>query len=148
MKRRASLKVLDDKEPLIVHTLAPDTLTGDNSYAQATRLRRWAKAGVALLTPALKWVKGRYAEAYHRFLQTPEIAPLLHNRRTVIEPVFDLIAKVLGVTDNQKQLPLQGLPNVRTCLTLATLTVLIAMIANHIWELPLHDISHMMAVFT
>lgn len=141
-------QVLDEKAPHIIHDLAPDTLTGDNSYTQATRIRQGAKQGVALLTPALKWVQGRYAQAYHHFLQEPDNATLLHNRRTAIEPVFDLIAKILGATDNHKQLPLQGLANVRTCLTLATLTALIAMIVNSIWELPLHDISHMMAVFT
>ena len=141
-------QVLNEKESQIIHNLAPSTLTGDNSYSQAIRIRRWAKQNIALITPAIKWIKGRYAKAYHRFLEEPENADLLRNRRTAIEPVFDLVAKVVGATGNQKQLSIQNLANVRTCLALATLTVLIAMIANNIWELPLHDISHMMAVFT
>jgi hypothetical protein len=37
---------------------------------------------------------------------------------------------------------------VRTGLTLATLTVQVAMIVNSIWGLPLHNISAMMAAFT
>ena len=65
-----------------------------------------------------------------------------------MEPLFDLVSKVLGTTDNQKQLPIKGLANVRTLLTSGVLTVQIAMIANSIWGLPLHDISHMAAVFT
>jgi len=73
---------------------------------------------------------------------------LLSSRKTAVEPLFDLISKVLGTTDNHKQLPIKGLSNVRTCLTLGVLTVQIAMIANGIWGLPLHDISHMAAVFT
>jgi hypothetical protein len=141
-------QVVAEKEAQIIQQLAPDTLTADNSYTQARRIREWANQGVVLLTPALKWVKGRYAQAYHDFIQKPENATLLRNRRTAIEPVFDLIAKTLGATDNHKQLPIQGLANVRTCLALATLTVLITMIANNIWDLPLRDISHMMAVFT
>ena len=141
-------QVIDHKAAPILERLRPRTLTGDNSYTQASRIRRWAKQGVALLTPALKWVKGRYAAAYHRFIAQPHNAALLTERRTAIEPVFDLIAKVIGATANHKQLPIQHVANVRTCLTLATLTLQVAMIANNIWGLPLRDISHLMAVFT
>jgi hypothetical protein len=141
-------QVIDEKAPQIIQAVTPSTLTADNSYTQALRIRQWAQQGVALLTPALQWVKGRYAEAYHHFLEAPENAPLLAQRRTAIEPVFDLIAKTVGATDNHKQLPIQHLANVRTCLTLATLTVQLAMIANSIWGLPLHNISAMMAAFT
>jgi hypothetical protein len=140
--------VLDEQAERIIHTLGPDTLTGDDSYTRASRIRQWAKHGVLLLAPALKWVKGRYATVYHRFITQPENADLLHSRRTAIEPVFDLVAKVLGTTARQKQLPIQRLANVRTCLVLATLTIQVAMIANSIWGLPLRNISTMAAAFT
>jgi hypothetical protein len=140
--------VLQAKEPHLVHALAPETLTSDAAYTQARRIRRWAQAGVVLLTPALRWVKGRYATAYHRFIGDPLQAELLRSRRTAIEPVFDLLAQLIGATDNHKQLPLQGLANVRTCLALATLTLQVAMIANSIWGLPLRNISSMTTAFT
>jgi len=140
--------VLQAKEPRLVHALAPETLTTDDAYTQAQRIRRWAQAGVVLLTPALRWVKGRYATAYHRFIGEPQQAELLRSRRTAIEPVFDLLAQLIGATDNHKQLPLQGLANVRTCLALATLTLQVAMIANSIWGLPLRNISSMTMAFT
>lgn len=63
--------VLQAKEPRLVHVLAPHTLTTDDAYPQARRIRRWAQAGVVLLTAALRWVKGRYATAYHRFIGEP-----------------------------------------------------------------------------
>lgn len=141
-------QVIDEQAESIIRVLSPETLTADNSYAQATRIRQWAQQGVALLTPALKWVKGRYAAAYHCFIQQPANAKLLNSRRTAIEPVFDLVAKVLGTTAKQKQLPIQKLTNVRTCLALATLTIQVAMIANSIWGLPLRNISTMAAAFT
>jgi hypothetical protein len=103
---------------------------------------------VVLLSPAVQWVKGRYALAYHRYIQQPENAELLRRRRTAIEPVFDLIAQVLGTKAKQKQLPIQKLSNVRACLALATFTVQVAMIANSIWGLPLRNISTMAAAFT
>jgi hypothetical protein len=141
-------QVLDEQAEAILHQLTPDTLTADNSYTQASRIRHWAHQGVALLTPAVKWVKGRYATAYHRFIQQPANTHLLNRRRTAIEPVFDLVAKVLGTTARQKQLPIQKLANVRTCLALATLTIQVAMIANSIWGLPLRNISAIAAAFT
>lgn len=140
--------VLQAKEPRLLHTLAPHTLTTDDAYTQARRIRRLAQAGMVLLTPALRWVKGRYAMAYHRFIGEPQPAELLRSRRTAIEPVFDLLAQLIGATDNHKQLPLQGLANVRTSLALATLTLQVAMIANSIWGLPLRNISSMTIAFT
>ena len=93
-------------------------------------------------------MQGRDARADHRFLKDPAVAATLRQRRTTIEPLFDLVAQVLGTTGEQKQLPVQGVRNVRTCLSLATLTVQIAMIINSIWGLPLRNISIMMAACT
>lgn len=141
-------QAMQDKEVLILQVLQPDTLCGDNGYTAARRIRQWAAQGVALLTPAFKWVNGRYAQAYHAFIQLPANARLLQARRTAIEPVFDLIAKLIGADDNHKQLPVQGLPNVRTCLALATFSLQIAMIVNSIWALPLRSISYFQGAFT
>jgi hypothetical protein len=140
-------QTIDHKATQILQ-LEPNELVGDDSYTKYTRIRAWAKAGVVLLVPALKWAKGRHAQAYHRFINQPENAQLLSSRKIAVEPLFDLISKVLGTTDNHKQVPIKGLANVRTCLTLGVLTVQIAMVADSIWGLPLHDISHMAAVFT
>jgi hypothetical protein len=140
--------VIDQQAAQIIHDFDPATVTTDNSYAQAIRIRQWANRGVVLLTPALKWTKGRYATAYHAYIEQPEQRDLLQSRRTAIEPIFDLVAKALGTTGRQKQLPVQRLDNVRTCLALATLTVQVAMIANSIWGLPLRNISTIASAFT
>ena len=144
----AESDVIDQQAVPLIEHFHPETVSTDNSYAKARRIRQWATQGVVLLSPAAKWVKGRYATAYHRYIQQPENAELLRSRRTAIEPVFDLIAHVLGTTAKQKQLPIQKRANVRTCLALATLSVQVAMIANSIWGLPLRNISTMAAAFT
>jgi hypothetical protein len=141
-------QAMDTKASLLLDCLQPRTLTGDDGYTKALRIRQWARRGVALLTPALRWVTGRYAEAYHHYIAQPENASLLHNRQTAIERFFDLLAQVIGATDNQKQLPIQRLVNVRTCLALGVLIIQIAMIANSIWDLPLRSISHIGVAFT
>jgi Transposase DDE domain len=144
----AESDVIDQQATPLIQHFRPATVTTDNSYAKARRIRQWAQQGVVLLSPAVKWVQGRYALASHRYIQQPANAELLRRRRTAIEPVFDLIAQVLGTKAKQKQLPIQQLANVRTCLALATFTVQVAMIANSIWGLPLRNISTMAAAFT
>lgn len=138
---------LQAKQERILKGFKPDTLCGDDAYTQARRIRRWAQQGVILLTPALRWRKGRYAQAYHRFIQQPDMARLLNARKTTIEPIFDLMGKVLGVTGKQKQLALQRLPNVRTGIGLAVLSLQVAMIANSIWGLPFRSISTIKGAF-
>ena len=133
--------MIDQQEATLLHRLRPETLAADNSYAQAMRIRRWAQAGVVLLSPAYKWRKGRFAQAYHRYRKLEVNAERLRHRRTTIEPLFDLVAKVIGATARQKQLPVKGLPNARTCLAVATLSVQLAMVVNSIWGLPLRNIS-------
>lgn len=140
--------VLDEKSDHILQVIQPVTLAADNKYTKAMRIRHWAKQGVALLTPALKWVKGRYAQAYHRFIKEPNNVERLRRRGTSVEPLFDLVAKVLGTNGNHKQLPVQRQANVQTCLALATLSVQISMIINSIWGLPQRNVSVMAAAFT
>jgi hypothetical protein len=48
------------------------------------RIRQWAQQGVALLILALKWVNGRYAQAYHRFIQQPDTRLRLQNCKTTL----------------------------------------------------------------
>ncbi len=135
------------KEQAILHQLQPKTLCGDDAYTAAKRIRHWARQGVILIAPALRWRSGRYAQAYHRFLQQPDLAFLLRRRKTAIEPVFDLIAKLLGTSGQHKQLAIQRLPNVRTGIGLAALSLQVAMIANNVWNLPFRTISTIQGAF-
>jgi hypothetical protein len=140
-------QVLKQKQATLFR-FQPAAVVGDNAYFKALRVRRWAKQGVLLLTPADIWQKGRYESAFHRFIKRPLIAQWRASRQTAIEPVFDLFSKVLGTTHNQKQLLLQGLANVRTFFSLRVLAVQIAMIVNNAWDLPLRQISHILTVFS
>lgn len=140
-------EALAAKEQTLLHVLQPKTLCGDDAYTLAKRIRDWAQHGIVLLAPALRWRNGRYAKAYRQFIKQPDIAPLLRQRKTAIEPVFDLLTKLLGLTGKQKQLTLQGLANVRTFLGLAVFSLQIAMLANNIWNLPFRSISFIHGAF-
>ncbi len=140
-------QILDEKEAHIFKQLDPYSVVADNAYTKAMRIRQWAKAGIVLLTPAIKWVNGRYAKNYHRFLQQTENQNLSRLRRTAIEPIFDLIAKLIDATDNHKQIAKKSLDNVRTYLTLAVFTLQVAMIMNSVWRMPIRAVSHIKAVW-
>ena len=112
------------------------------------RLYNWAEASVALLTPATKWVKGDEAEAYHRYLEELNNQAHLKRRRESVEPAFDLVAQVAGTSGKQKELPVQGIENVRTNLTLSVVMLQLGMIVNSIYGLPHRAISHMRAALS
>ena len=135
----------DSKERDIFNILNPKTLTADDAYTKAMRVRRWFKRGSAFITPALKWKKGRYAREYRRFIRLPESAERLRRRRTSVEPLFDLIGKVTGTDAGYRQLPVKGIDNARSFLILGALSVQIAMAVNHRWGLPRRNISKMIA---
>ena len=138
--------VLEQKSAQIFH-LNLRSLVADNAYHKAMRVRSWAKDGVLLLTPATKWKNGRFAQAYHRLIRKSPFQQWLACRKTAIEPVFDLFAKVLGTNNHQKQLPVQNLANVRTFFSLGVLAVQVSMLVNSIWDLPLRQISNILSVF-
>lgn len=140
--------ILDQKAPFILNQLQAVSLTADDRYTKAMRIRNWIKQGTILITPALRWLNGRYAQAYHQFLAEAESQYHLKKRKTSVEPLFDLIAKVIGTTGPQKQLPVQKLVNVRTILALGAFTVQISMIMNSIWGRPLREISSIKAAFS
>lgn len=141
-------EAIECKENLILTQIKPDTVCGDDAYTNAMRIRNWAKAGVILVTPALRWRNGRFAKAYRAFIKEKrDIALILRKRKTAIEPIFDLIAKLLGTTANHKQVCRQGLQNVRTHLGLGVLSLQIAMIVNQVWNLPFRSISHIKGAF-
>jgi hypothetical protein len=143
----AESQVLEEKKDALF-ALDPQAVVGDNAYFKAMRVRNWAAEGVILLTPAATWKNGRYASAYHRFIAQAPCRDWLKCRKTAIEPIFDLFAKVLGTDNNQKQLPLQHLANVQSFLCLGVLAVQIAMIVNNTFGLPLRQISNLLTAFS
>lgn len=143
----AESQVVEQKQEALF-AFDPQALVGDNAYFKAMRVRKWAAEGVLLLTPAAAWQKGHYAAAYHRFITQAPWSHWLKCRKTAIEPIFDLFAKVLGTANHQKQLPLQHLANVRSFLCLGVLAVQIAMIVHNACRLPLRQISNLLTAFS
>jgi hypothetical protein len=143
----AERTVLDQQEAKLL-ARRPVAVVGDNGFCKATRIRRWAKEGVILVTPASTWRQGRYAQAYHRFLKQKEGGGWLKGRRSAIEPVFELLRHVLGTKGKQKQLPVAGLACVSTFLNLGVLAVQVGMLVNSIWGSPFREVSRIISAFS
>jgi hypothetical protein len=140
-------KVVDQKKEALF-AFHPEAIVGDNSYFKAMRVRQWAAQGVVLVSPAATWKNGKYAQAYHNFLEQEPVNQWLKCRKTAIEPVFDLFSKVLGTANNHKQLPVQWLAKVQPFLCLGVLAVQMAMIINNVHGLPLRQISSILSALS
>ncbi len=80
-------------------------------------------------------------------MQQEPIAELSYKRKTAIEPVFDLVSRIIGTTTKDKQLPLQRKGNVAAFLALGVLWLQIAMLMNTIWGLDLRNVTHLITLF-
>lgn len=141
-------QAIERKQETVLTLIKPQTFCGDDAYTKAMRIRNWAKQGVILVTPALRWRTGKYAKAYRNFIKTQtDIAQILKKRRTAIEPIFNLIAHLMGIEGKQKPIFRQGIRNVRTHLGLGVLSLQLAMIANSVWGLPFRTVSHIKGAF-
>lgn len=121
-------------------------VVGDDGYTNFKRTKQWCFDGLLLVTPATR-ANGDDGKAYRRFMQQEPIAELSYKRKTAIEPVFDLVSRIIGTTTKDKQLPLQRKGNVAAFLALGVLWLQIAMLMNTIWGLDLRNITHLITLF-
>jgi len=121
-------------------------LVTDDGYTDFEKVRDYATKGLLLITPALR-VKKAEGEAYRQFTKQCMSAVSIKNRKTAIEPVFDLISRLLSTTENHKQLPVRGRMNVRSFLGFGVVMTQLALLMNSIYGLPFHNVSHMLTVF-
>ena len=68
-------------------------------------------------------------------------------RKTAIEPIFDLLAKLLSITGAHKPLPLRGVAYVSTFLGIGILLLQLSMLVNVRCGLPTRNVTHIKTVF-
>ncbi len=122
-------------------------VVADAGYTDFTRTQTLAKDGLFLLTP-ITGAKATEKVAYLKAIETsPQLETYQKQRKTAIEPVFNLLTDLTGTKNNQKQLPISRLENVRTFLILAIVLLQIAMLVNSIWNRPHREVSRMKTLF-
>jgi len=139
-------EVIERKEEDIL-SMNTGYLVTDDGYTDFVRVKAYARKGLLLITPALR-VKSAEGESYRQLMKQYTSDIPIKARKTVIEPVFDLVSRLLSTTRNHKQLPVKGRLNVRSFLALGVVLTQLALLMNSINGLPFHNISHMLAVFT
>jgi len=118
----------------------------DDGYTDFDKIRAYAQNGILLVTPAIR-VKKAMVENYRQFTKECLYWLCVKNRKAIIEPLFDLISRLLDTTANHKQLPIKGKENVRSFLGLGVMLTQLALLMNSIYGLPFHNISHMLTMF-
>jgi len=68
-------------------------------------------------------------------------------RKTEMEPVFDLLSKLLATTGAHKPLPVKGLTAVSTFLGMGVPLLQLTMLMNLRYQLPTRNVTHMKTVF-
>ncbi len=138
-------KIIDRNEAKIFDSNI-NSLTGDDGYTNLLRIKNFWKKGIALFTSALK-VKptNDFKTAYKELIKTKEVKKHFIERKTSVEPFFDLSKKIIG---QKGKLSLKGLKNVKTCLLLSVLIIQVAMIFNYFSEYPFREISNIVSIFT
>ena len=139
-------EVIERKEKDIL-SMNTGYLVTDDGYTDLQRVKDYASIGLLLITPALR-VKSAEGESYRQSMKQYTSHILVKARKAVIEPVFDLVSRLLGTTKNHKQLPVKGRLNVRSFLALGVVLTQLALLMNSMNGLPFHNISHMLTVFT
>lgn len=122
-------------------------IVADAGYTDFVRIETLAKNGLFLLTPITGAKKDKKV-AYLKAIETsPELRGYQQQRKTAIEPMFSLLSELTGTDNNQKQLPVSRIENVKSFLMLAIVLLQIAMLVNSIWNLPCREVSRMITLF-
>ena len=139
-------RVLDKKRPRLVSKGVRCLIT-DAGYRDKRRTAAFAKEQVLLVTPdvCVEQVASMFRPMDAMAIAFFEEAKV--SRKTAIEPVFDLLSKLLATQGKHKPLPVSGLPYVSTFLGLGVLILQRAMLMNVRWELPTRNVTHIKTIF-
>ena len=140
-------KVLDTKKERLIEK-GVRCIVADNGYVDKKRATAFAEGSeVLLLTPKTTFAEANALLGADPLYTVRQVETLRTARKTAIEPVFDLLSKLLSITGAHKPLPIRGLAYVSTFLGIGILVLQLAMLINRRWDLPTRNITHIKTVF-
>ncbi len=139
-------KVLDSKKDRLLEK-GVRCIVADNGYVDKKRQASFAETDVLLLTPKTSLTAANALLGADPLYTATQVATWQRARKTAIEPVFDLLSKLLSITGAHKPLPLRGLAYVSTFLGIGILLLQLAMLMNARCSLPTRNITHIKTVF-
>ena len=140
-------KVLDTKKDQLIEK-AVRCIVADNGYVDKKRQAAFAQDEVLLITPktTLAEVSNALLGADPLYTAT-QVATWQTTRKIAIEPVFDLLSKLLSITGAHKPLPLRGVADVSAFLGIGILLLQLSMLMNVRCGIPTRNITHIKTVF-
>ena len=139
-------KVLDTKKDRLIEK-GVRCIVADNGYIDKKRTAAFAEAQVLLLTPKTALAEANELLGADPLYTATQVATWQVARKTAIEPVFDLLSKLLSITGAHKPLPLRNLASVSTFLGMGILLLQLSMLMNVRCGLPTRNVTYIKTVF-
>jgi hypothetical protein len=139
-------KVLDSKKDRLIEK-GVRCIIADKGYIDKKRQVAFAKDDVLLLTPKTTLAEATPLLGADPLYTATQVATWQAARKVAIEPVFDLLSKLLSTTGAHKPLPLRGLAYVSTFLGIGIVLLQLAMLMNVRCGLPTRNVTHIKTVF-
>ena len=139
-------KVLDTKKDRLIEK-GVRCIIADKGYIDKKRQATFAKDDVLLLTPKTTLPQANALLGADPLYTATQVATWQRARKTAIEPVFDLLSRLLSITGAHKPLLLRGVAYVSTFLGIGILLLQLAMLMNLRCGLPTRNVTHIKTVF-
>lgn len=138
--------VLDTKKEKLIDR-GTRCIVADNGYVDKKRATDFAEVNVLLLTPKTTLDEATALLGADPLYTATQVATYQGARKIAIEPVFDLLSKLLSITGAHKPLPVRGLAYVSTFLGLGILLLQVAMLMNLRCRIPTRNVSYIKTCF-
>ena len=138
--------VLDMKKEKLVDR-GTRCIVADNGYVDKKRATAFAEVDVLLLTPQTILDEANALLGADPLYTATQVATCQSARKIAIEPVFDLLSKLLSITGKHKPLPVRGLAYVSTFLGLGILLLQVSMLMNVRYGIPTRNVSYIKTCF-
>lgn len=138
--------VLDTKKEKLIDR-GTRCIVADNGYVDKKRATTFAESDVLLLTPKTTLDEANALLGAALLYTATQIETYQKARKTAIEPVFDLLSKLLSITGKHKPLPVRNLTYVSTFLGLGILLLQVSMLMNVQYGIPTRNVSYIKTCF-
>ena len=139
-------KVLDTKKDRLIEN-GIRCIVADNGYVDKKRQAAFAEDQLLLITPKTTLTEANALLGADPLYTATQVATWQASRKVAIEPVFDLLSRLLSITGAHKPLPMRGLAYVSTFLGIGIVLLQLAMLMNIRYGLPTRNVTHIKTVF-
>jgi len=139
-------KVLDTKKDQLIEK-GVRCIVADNGYVDKERQAAFAEDQLLLITPTTTLAEANALLGAAQLYTATQVDTWQATRKVAIEPVFDLLSRLLSITGAHKPLPIRGLAYVSTFLGIGIVLLQLSMLMNVRCGLPTRNVTYIKTVF-